>query len=97
MDSILEEKHRYHRSMRFCITPGLRNTAIEDKQGSNGTMLHVGLKSYNVWPILRRNSIYSSGTEWKVNDEICFKKFSDNNEDPGSGAWGWGVKLLYLR
>lgn len=71
MDSTLEDKHSYLRSMRFYATPSLQNTAIDNKQGNNGTMLYLGLKSYNVWPILRRSSIHRSGIELKVNHETC--------------------------
>lgn len=76
MDSTLEEKHSYLRSMRFCATSSLKNTAVDNQQDNKGTMLYSGLKSYNVWPTLRRSSINSSGIELKVNDETHVLKVS---------------------
>lgn len=76
MDCTLEGKHSYLRSMRFCATPSLKNTATDHSQDNKGTMLYSGLKSYDVWPTLRRSSINGSGIALKVNDETHVLKGS---------------------
>lgn len=48
MDSLLNEKRMYLRSMRTHAVPSLRNTATGSKQANNRAMLYLGLKSYSL-------------------------------------------------
>lgn len=48
MDSLLNEKRMYLRSMRTHAVASLRNTATGSKQANNRAMLYLGLKSYSL-------------------------------------------------